>query len=66
MAHVESRASPRPATEETEDVVACYGRCGRRLKRPQDAEGRIVLCRRCWAGLLRVILNLIRVGKEEV
>lgn len=44
-------------------IVPCAGQCGKRLRAPAD-DGRIYLCRRCWAALFSTIFDLIRRGTE--
>jgi len=66
MSTLPEEAVPTARPESSEIVVNCDGRCGRRLRKPRDAQGRIILCKSCWTSLLHTVLKLIRVVKEEV
>lgn len=44
-------------------IVPCAGQCGTRLRLPTN-DGRIYLCRRCWAALFSIVFDLIRRGPE--
>jgi hypothetical protein len=43
-------------------IVACAGRCGRKLLVPRA--GSIYLCAGCWKGLFAVLFTLVRRGTE--
>lgn len=44
-------------------IVPCAGRCGTRVRAPAD-DGRLYLCRKCWAALFSTIFDLVRRGGE--